>query len=383
MRRARRWVDVARASRDGDVRTKLPIVQAPMAGVGNFELVDAATASGIHGSLACGFLSKEGIRREFSSIRFPKKVVANVFAIDADEHERAFSLSREAFHLAIRDLRPIADAMEVRLPDRVEDLPYPPSLETQLEELLSIKPWALSFTFNRLDKKYVRAFQDEGVQVIGTATCLKEAQLLCDVDKVDAVVAQGSEAGGHRGAFWPQPNGSRGDLIGTTALVRSFRRNLDESTVVYAAGGIVDAESVVSSCVLGADAVMMGSAFLVTNECKGASDAHKRAASNAHARTVVSNAFSGRFARGLANHLVGSSALRYSPYLQYPFQQYLVNHMASFGASRGEKKQHGFSTMWCGQGDTSSSYGSSCDAFVRKLDRDVCRILASDSWSSF
>ena len=384
MKRAREWLTVARASRDAEssTKTRLPVLVAPMAGVSNFELVNAANAAGLHSSLACGFLSKESIRRQFSSIKAPGKTAANVFAVTQREHEEAWHASKEVFDLALRDLKPVADAMEVSLPDRLEDLPFPPSLDSQLDELLSIEPWMLSFTFNRLDKEVVREFQKKGVQVVGTATCLKEAQILLDVDKVDGVVAQGSEAGGHRGAFWPQPNGAKGDDVGTLALVRSVRREVGEDAKIYAAGGIVDAESLVASLVLGADVGVMGSAFLVTNECTGASSAHKRALSNAHARTVLTDAFSGRFARGLSNNFVGRGKVDYSSRLVYPFQQYLINHMSSFGTSRGAGAKD-WTTMWGGQGDVSDSYGKSVAAFSASLEAGVARVLASDSWKPF
>jgi nitronate monooxygenase len=177
--------------------------------------------------------------------------------------------------------------------------------------------------------------------IIGTATTAEEGRLLADAG-VDAIVAQGSEAGAHRGTFAAPFEEA---MVPTLQLVRQLRAVV--TALVIASGGLMDGRDVASALAAGASAVALGTAFLACPE-SGASVAYKQAVLATHTdTTVVTRAFSGRPARGLRNEFIARLEGNPKAILPYPLQNALTRAMRTAAAQRGEA---GFLSLWAGQG---------------------------------
>jgi nitronate monooxygenase len=176
---------------------------------------------------------------------------------------------------------------------------------------------------------------------MGTATTVEEARLLSQAG-VDAIVAQGSEAGAHRGTF---AGPFEAAMVPTLELVRGIAAAVP--LPVIASGGLMDGGDIAQAMQAGASAAQLGTAFLACPE-PGASEAYKRAVINAHVdTTVITRAFSGRPARGLANDFIAKLDGREETILPYPLQNMLTRAMRTAAAKRGDA---GYLSLWAGQG---------------------------------
>jgi nitronate monooxygenase len=222
-------------------------------------------------------------------------------------------------------------------------LPKPAySFDEQMQAVLESGAAVFSFTFGLVPDKAMQAAQARGMFVMGTATSVAEAQAL-EAAGVDAVIAQGSEAGGHRGTFLGSFEQS---MIGTIALVPQI---VDAVRVpVVASGGIMDGRGIAAALVLGAFAVQMGTAFLGCAE-SGVSEGYKAALCNAREdQTRLTRAFSGRPARGVINRFMEET--EHAPrdaVLPFPLQNTLTRPLrsAAHAQSRAE-----YLSLWAGQG---------------------------------
>jgi nitronate monooxygenase len=208
-----------------------------------------------------------------------------------------------------------------------------------LEVVLEMKPEVFSFTFGVPDRGIVDRIRRLGILTFGTATTLREAQILADRG-VDAIVAQGREAGGHRGTF----DGSFEDaLIPTLDLTEHIARSV--TLPVIAAGGIMDGHDISAALDRGAVAVQMGTAFLACPEA-GTPEGEKRELINAKSdTTVLTRAFSGRPARVIRNEFV--ELVDEKNVLPYPIQATLARPMRNAAAASGETR---FLAMLAGSG---------------------------------
>ena len=303
-----------------------PIILAPMGGgPGTPELIAAVANAGGLGSLAAAYLPLDQIRTDFARVRSltTRPIAINLFA--GGHHDGP-----------IGDPKPMLDILG-RVHERLGIAPpvLPPLQKNpfaeQLEVVLDLKPEVFSFTFGNADTKRVR---DAGIFVIGTATTAEEARLL--EPNVDAVVAQGAEAGAHRGTFAKKFEQS---MVPTLDLVEQIVRAV--KVPVIASGGLMDGRDIRAALDRGAVAVQLGTAFLASPE-SGASPAYKDAVLNAKSdTTVITRAYSGRHARGLHNEfidLVPESAI-----LPFPVQNSLTRAMRSKGDAR-------FLSLWAGTG---------------------------------
>jgi len=269
-----------------------PIVQAPMAGGPTTpKLVAAVSNAGGLGSLGAAYLSPETLREQEWEIcdLTEEPFGVNLFvpsSFDADPAmiERANAL-----------LGPYRKELGIEAPEKISS--FAESFEDQLEVVLEERVPVFSFTFGSLGPELVGRLKENGTAVVGTATTVCEG-LRLEEDGVDVVVAQGSEAGGHRGTFLGD---FKDALIGTMALVPQMVDAL--AIPVVASGGIMDGRGL-AALVLGAEAAQMGTAFLACKE-SGAHPEFKRAVLKAaEDETAVTRAFSGRAARGVKNRLV-------------------------------------------------------------------------------
>ncbi len=312
-----------------------PIVQAPMAGGPSTpELVAAVSNAGGLGSLGAAYLPPQKIREQVRKIHDLTERPFNVnlfvpvpFEVDPTRIERANVL-----------LGPYREELGIEAP---EELPsFAESFEDQLEAVLEERVPVFSFTFGSLGPKLVGRLKENGATVMGTATTVREG-LRLEEDGVDMVVAQGSEAGAHRGTFL----GDFADaMIGTMALVPQLADAL--SIPVVASGGIMDGRGLAAALILGAEAVQMGTAFLVCEE-SGAHPKYKRAVLEAaEDETAVTRVFSGRAARGLKNRFLVEVGEHEGELPPFPVQNALTRDVRA-AAQRQDRPE--FMSLWAGQ----------------------------------
>jgi nitronate monooxygenase len=269
---------------------RYPIVQAPMAGgPSTVELAAAVSEAGALGSIAGAQLSPDELR---GTIRAVRERTSRPFAVNVFASQPAVEADPDAVEAVLRELARHRETLGLGPP-----VPSPPptwSLEDQLAVVVAERVPALSFTFGipPLDGL-------DGTLLLGTATTAEEAVAL-EGAGVDVVVAQGAEAGGHRGTFI----GSFDDgLIGLVALIPQI---VDAVTVpVVAAGGIVDGRGIAAALAFGAEGAQLGTAFLFCPE-SGASPAWREALRELP--TVVTDAYTGRPARGARTPFVAALA---------------------------------------------------------------------------
>lgn len=211
-----------------------------------------------------------------------------------------------------------------------------------LAMLLATRPRVVSFHFGLPSQEQIHALRAAGSILLASATSLHEARLAAEAG-VHAVVAQGSEAGGHRGIFDPDGEDTR---LGTVALVRLLTRALD--VPVIAAGGLMDGAGIAAALRLGAGAAQLGTAFIATDE--SAADAGYRAAlfSTAAHHTVVTRAISGRPARCLANRFTAWGAD--VPAAEIPAYPIAYDAGKALNAAAKAAGEFGYGAQWAGQG---------------------------------
>jgi nitronate monooxygenase len=313
-----------------------PILQAPMAGgISTPALAAAVSNAGGLGAFAAGALPPDAVR---DGVREIRRLTARPFAVNFFTPDGPVATATEAERdAAVAALRPFREEVGLGAPPRPSPLPR---LEDQVEAALSEGFAAFSCTFGIPAAGLLERVRDAGALLVGTATTPAEAVAL-EAAGFDAVVAQGAEAGGHRGTFAGVPERA---LIGTIALVPRVASRV--RIPVVAAGGIGDGRGVAAVLALGASAAQLGTAFLACAE-SGASAAYRAAvtAPDDGDRTALTTAFSGRMARGLRNRFIDGMAGK--PVLPFPLQNGLTQDLRAAAARAGDA---GLLSAWAGQG---------------------------------
>jgi nitronate monooxygenase len=313
-----------------------PILQAPMAGgPATPELAAAASNAGALGFLAGGYSTPEQIgeeiRRTHALTRRPFGV--NLFA--GGYHQRT---DRDPSPI-LAFLGEIHEKFGLPTPSLPELPPDP--FRSQLAAVLEARPAVFSFTFGIPDPESMAQLRSAGIVILGTATTPHEGRLL-EAAGVDAVVAQGAEAGAHRGTFAERPHEA---MVPTLELVREMRSAL--TVPVIASGGIMTGADIDQALRAGAEAVQMGTAFLACDEA-GTSQPYRQAILRARGDdTVITRAFSGRPARGLRNAFIARVGEREELILPYPIQNSLTRPMRAAAAARGDAE---YLSLWAGTG---------------------------------
>lgn len=317
----------------------LPIIQAPMAGTSSPAMAAAVSDAGGLGSIGVGAVDAKGAAAMIAAVRERSQGPLNV---NVFTHEPA--TADAAVEAAwIERLRPEFQALGAEPPAQLKEIyrSFANDLDL-LATLLAARPQVVSFHFGLPPADHIRALKEAGVLLLGAATSLAEARLL-ENSGVDAIVAQGYEAGGHRGVFDPN---APDDQLGTMALVRILTRNL--KTPVIAAGGIMDGAGIAAALELGAVAAQLGTAFVATDE--SLADAGYRAAlfSDAANHTRMTRAISGRLARSLGNRFTRlSETIPTEAVPAYPITYDLGKALHAAGKAKGE---YGYGAQWAGQG---------------------------------
>jgi nitronate monooxygenase len=273
---------------------QVPIIQAPMAGSVLSDMVVAISEAGGLGSLPCAMLTPDQMRAELTTIRqqTSRPINVNFFCHhppQIDQHRETIWKQRLASYYLELVLDP-------------EALP-PPSSRTPFDSaacdlVIEFKPEVVSFHFGLPAKDLLTRVKSTGAKILSSATTVDEARWL-ENEGCDAIIAQGYEAGGHRGMFLDTDISTQ---VGTMALVPQVADAV--KVPVIAAGGIADARGIVAAFALGASAVQIGTAYLFCPEAK-ISPVHRRALKHAKDNeTVLTNVFTGRPARGMLNRIV-------------------------------------------------------------------------------
>ena len=334
-----------------------PIIQAPMAGSVGSELVIAVSESGGLGSLPCAMLSTEQMRTGLGVIRqcTSRPINVNFFCHKpptGNADRMAAWKGRLANYYAELGLDPEID------PTTVIRAPFDDAACEVVEEL---KPEVVSFHFGLPEESLLERVRATGAKIISSATTVDEARWL-ENHGCDAIIAQGAEAGGHRGMFLGNDIATQ---PGTFALVPQV---VDAVTVpVIAAGGVADARGIVAAFALGACAVQIGTAYLFCPEARVNPLHRERLRHAKDDQTVMTNVFTGRPARGLVNRLVAEVGPMSDSTPEFPLAAAAVMPLRSTAEEKGITD---FTSLWSGQ----------AAALARELPaRELTSTLAADA----
>jgi nitronate monooxygenase len=338
---------------------ELPIIQAPMAGVQGSALAIAVSNAGGLGSLPCAMLSIDALRKELTAIRAQtaKPFNVNFFCHTQPVPDAARdALWRAALAPYFAELGVDASAISGG-PGRL------PFSDEAAEALEDHKPPVVSFHFGLPSEALVARVRGWGAKIVSSATTVDEARWL-EARGVDAIIAQGSEAGGHRGCFLSDDLSAQ---VGTFALLPQI---VDAVKVpVIAAGGIADARGVAAAMALGAAGVQIGTAYLLCPEAV-TSVVHRAALKSDAARiTAITNVFTGRPARGIVNRIVRELGPMSAATPEFPLATAAIALLRAKAESLGSGD---FSPLWAGQ-----NVGGCKEVPAAVLTRELASALAS------
>lgn len=315
----------------------IPIVQAPMAGVSTPEMAAAVSNSGGLGSIGIGAADAAGARAMIEATRARTDCPFNV-----NVFVHATPMANPTTEQAWLDaLRPVFGRLGTEPPAALRTI-YKSFADDEevLALLVEAAPAVVSFHFGLPGPEQIAALRQAGCVLLATATSLSEARLI-EAAGVDMIVAQGWEAGGHRGVFDP---GAHDDRLGTMALTRLLATQ--SALPVIAAGGIMDGAGIKAALTLGAVAAQLGTAFIACPE-SSADEAYREAiASRAANHTVMTRVISGRPARCLSNRFTEWEASAPGEVPDYPIAYDAGKALNVAAKAAGES---GFGAQWAGQ----------------------------------
>lgn len=320
------------------LQIEYPIIQGPMTGSDTPALAAAVSQAGGLGMLGCGMRSPAAMREATAQLR--------------SATNRPFGLNLFVQKTPSPDAATVQKAL-ARLTPLYAEFGLTPSVpaqwcedfDTQLDTVIELKPPVASFTFGILTKEQVARLRAADIYVIGTATTVQEAEAWQDVG-ADAVCASGMEAGGHRGTFLKDFQSS---MIGTLPLVAQCAETL--TIPVIAAGGIMNGRSIKAAQLLGAQAVQMGTAFIVCPE-SAIGPAYREALAKATATdTRCTRTISGRYARGVVNKMMEALTPEEQDIPAYPVQNAFTGALRKVAAAEGNAD---YLALWAGQGVASA-----------------------------
>ncbi len=327
-----------------------PIVLGPFGGLSSVELTSLVSEAGGLGSYGLYGYSAERIHETIRALRAAtgKPFAVNLWLPTGDE-VAVGEVDVEAYRAVLAPLYAAAGVDAPELPVR-----FIPDIAEQIDAVMDAAPAVLSVVYGVPAPEVIERAHGRGIRIIGTATSVAEAIAL-DEAGVDAVVATGAEAAGHRVSFLRPAERS---LVGTISLVPQV---VDAVRVpVIAAGGIADRRGVAAAFALGASGVQVGTAFLRTRE-SAATDAHRRAiAEAADTDTVLTRAMSGRLARGIPNRAM--RAIEASGVIApFPAQNWLTG---VFRAEAGRRGDGDLVSLWAGQSAGLTHHEDAADVFA-------------------
>jgi nitronate monooxygenase len=318
---------------------ELPIIQAPMAGVQGSALAIAVSNAGGLGSLPCAMLTTDAIRKEVTAIKAgtDKPFNVNFFCHTQPQPDQAVEAHWR------QKLSPYYQEFGI---DSSTIQPGPGRMPFQAEAadiLDELRPAVVSFHFGLPNEELLARVRATGAKILASATTVEEALWLQERG-VDAIIAQGMEAGGHRGMFLTDDLTTQ---VGTFALLRQIVREV--KVPVIATGGIVDAEGVAAAMTLGAAAVQVGTAYLLCPEATTSAVHRAALASPAARHTACTNLFTGRPARGIVNRVMRELGPINSEAPAFPLATSAIAPLRAKAEGQGSGD---FSPLWAGQNPT-------------------------------
>lgn len=316
-----------------------PLVQAPMAGVSTAAMAAAVSNAGALGSIGVGATNADGARAMIADFRqrSARSLNVNVFChapARADAKREATWLEQLRPEFSRVGGAPPASLHEIYRSFLVDD--------DMLAALVEARPRVVSFHFGVPPESRVRALRDAGVVIVGSATSVAEARLLV-AGGVQVVVAQGYEAGGHRGVFDAD---APDDRLSTSALTQLLAREL--TVPIVAAGGIMDGAGIGAALGVGASAAQLGTAFILCPESLADEGYRQTMRSDAAHHTVMTRVISGRPARCLANRFTALGAdVADGDVPDYPIA---YDAGKALHAMAKAKSDFGYGAQWAGQG---------------------------------
>ena len=335
-----------------------PIIQAPMAGASTPAMAAAAANAGAVGSLGLALTPVDRIGAEASAARAATNgsLNLNFFCHKPAQVDWAKVAAAKA------KLAPFY--AEFELGDPADPVATPPFDDASLDAVLAAAPTIASFHFGLPAPRHVAALKDAGIVILASATSPKEAIWL-EANGAEAVIAQGWEAGGHRGVFDPMDGPGE---MGTLALVPAIADRV--AIPVIAAGGIADGRGVAAAFMLGASGVQVGTAFLTTPESAAGAPYRAALLASDGADTGITPAFSGRPARGVRNRYM--AAMEGATLPDFPLMNPLTGPLRAASAKAGSGD---FMSMWSGQA-VGLNREETTGEVVERLAREALALLA-------
>jgi nitronate monooxygenase len=316
-----------------------PIVQGPFGGgLSSVKLAAAVSNAGGLGSFGAVNLPADAIGPLISELRATTAKAFNVNLWVEDHDPGGQSIAPDDWRRALEIIAPYFDELGVPAPQLPSRFHQP--FAEQVEALIEAAPPVFSFVYGIPSPAILAECRLRAIYTVGAATTLAEAEAL-DAAGVDAIVATGMEAGGHRVSFIGR---AEDNLTGTFALLQLIAPRV--RVPVIAAGGIHDARGIAAARLLGADAAQIGTAFLACEESE-ATAAHREALFSPQARqTALTRAFTGRLARGIVNRWVQELAPRLGELPPFPIQSWIASHLKAAAESAGRAD---VIALWSGQ----------------------------------
>lgn len=313
-----------------------PIIQAPMAGAQGSDMAIAVSNAGGLGSLPCAMLSVEDMVREIALV---KAGTSNPYNVNFFCHQTADydEVAHQAWQAALMPYFTEFGATPKSLPNSANRAPFSHAIADAIE---SFAPPVVSFHFGLPDPELVQRVKSWGGKVLSSATTLEEA-LWLEARGVDGIIAQGVEAGGHRGMFLSDDITTQ---VGLFPLVSQLTKIL--TVPVIAAGGVAHHQDIQALLALGATAVQIGTSYLLCDESRITAGHRAVLQSEAAQHTALTNVFTGRPARSVVNRAM--KALHYMSPVAPAFPHAAIE-MAQLKALDAQQGGTNFASLWCGQ----------------------------------
>jgi len=318
-----------------ELPVSIPLIQAPMAGVQDWRLAVAVSSAGALGSIPCGMLTATQVEAEVNAFRAAcdKPLNLNFFCHQMQEPSAEIMQSWQS---CLDGYYREADIQQTEGGTGALRMPYDAEMADVVERL---RPQVVSFHFGLPQSSLVTRLKAAGCLIISTATTLEEG-LWLQHNGADMVIAQGYEAGGHRGMFLTRDLATQ---TGTLALVSLLVSQLN--IPVIAAGGIASGQDIKAALAMGAVAAQLGTTYLLCDEAK-TSALHRQQLKDVNAVTALSNVFSGRPARGIRNRLMIELGDINSQVAPFPYASAALAPLKQAAEAQG---QTDFSSLWSGQ----------------------------------
>lgn len=332
---------------------KMQIIQAPMAGVQDAELAIAVCKAGGIGSLPAAMMSVDQLSQELEKLQ--AHCAGQVYNVNFFAH-KVPTIHDEQYERWLNLLKPYLHEFGLSEQDIPQGKGRAPFSEESLSLVEKFRPPIVSFHFGLPEDKLLEAVKATGAQVWSSATTVAEA-LYLERKGVDAIIAQGFEAGGHRGMFL---NKDLSQQVGTLALLPNIRKAVN--CTVIAAGGISDARTMTYAKAMGADAVQIGTAFLLAHEAKTSAEHRAALQSPAAQHTVITNLLSGGYARGIPNRFMREVGTIHADALPFPMASVAIGFLNTIASQQGKAD---FRSLWAGQNAILAQPGSAAEIILR------------------